>query len=345
MRIALVCALVAALCADAESNGRPPATSTINFQQGNSQHIVAGMTFGVLFSSDGGQTWTWICEAAFPYSGMFDPVFAYTQSGAVFATTFDGLKVMRDGCTFGSASVGSGDSNGSDYMSNVIAGSGSSVIATASSPTDSTIFTSNDDGQTFSAMAMPGLPDDYWQSFVIAPSSSQRIYLSGYRFIKTCDDNSTNMGSACTVNSSCMGSGSGSDMPKCTTVKQFLMFRSDDGGSDFIPISQANVTVSQSSAISVVGVDPMNPDAVYLHVNFEDGSAGDGVYKSVNAGGSGSADATAWTKILDTQIRSGSSCSCARTAGSSPRRRRAARRSRRVARRARVRRRATGPSW
>jgi hypothetical protein len=296
---ALVCGLVAAWCAVADSNGRPPATSTITFQQGNSQHIVAGMTFGVLFSSDGGQTWTWICEAAFPYSGMFDPVYVYTQSGAVFATTFDGLRVMRDGCTFGPVSVGS------DYMSNVIAGSGSAIIATASSPTDSTIFTSNDDGQTFTATAMPGLPDDYWQSFVIAPSNPQRIYLSGYRFVKICNDDSTNAGSACSVNSNCMGTGSGSAAPMCTTTKQFLMFRSDNAGSDFVPISQANVVLSQESAISVAGVDPTNADAVYIHVNFENGTGGDGVYKSSNAGGSGSADATAWTKILDTQDPNG----------------------------------------
>ena len=121
MRIALAAAFVAAMCAVADGNGRPPATSTINFQHGNSQNIVAGMTFGVLFSSDGGTTWTWICEAAFPYSGMFDPVYLYTSTGAIFATTFGGLKVMRDGCTFDPVAVGS------DYMSNVISGSGSDV--------------------------------------------------------------------------------------------------------------------------------------------------------------------------------------------------------------------------
>ncbi len=299
LRVALVCGFVAATCAIADGNGRPPATSTINFQHGNSQNIVAGMTFGVLFSTDGGATWTWICEAAFPYSGMFDPVYVYTHSGAVFATTFDGLRVMRDGCTFGPTSVGSA------YMSNVIAGSGSAIIATASSPTDSTIYTSNDDGQTWSQLAMPGMPDDYWQSFVIAPSNPQRIYLAGYRFVKTCNDNATNVGSACNVNSNCMGSGSGSAAPMCTTEKQFLMFRSDDAGSDFVPISQANVTVSQSSAIAVVGVDGSNADEVYIHVNYETGSGGDGVYKSTTAGGSNGSDATAWEKIFDTQDPNG----------------------------------------
>jgi MYXO-CTERM domain-containing protein len=94
-------------------------------------------------------------------------------------------------------------------------------------------------------------------------------------------------------------------MAKCTTVKVFLLMRSDDGGKTFAPLSQANVTLSQSSAIYVVGVDPTDANAVYLHVSFETGSGGDGVYKSMNGGGSGSADPTAWTKILDTNDPNG----------------------------------------
>jgi MYXO-CTERM domain-containing protein len=297
MRAVLACALLAALCSIAESNGRPPATSSINFEQGDSQHVVAGMTFGVLFSSDGGATWTWMCEATFPYSGMFDPVYAYKQSGTIFATTFSGLKAMRDGCTWNLTSAGS------DYMSNVIGGSGSALVATASAPMDSTIYASPDDGQTWAPHAMPGLPDDYWQSYVIAPSNPSRVYLAGYRFVKECDENSANQGSACNVNANCTASGSAT--AKCSTTKSFLLFRSDDGGSNFSPISQANLTLSQSSAISVAGVDPTNADAVYIHVNLETDAGGDGVYKSFDGGGSGSADGSAWTKILDTQDQTG----------------------------------------
>jgi len=133
------------------------------------------------------------------------------------------------------------------------------------------------------------------------PSNPDRIYLSGYRFLKVCNEYSTNAGSACTLDANCTGSGSGTMAPKCETTKFFLMFRSDDGGSTFTPISQANLVTSSSSAIDVVGVDPANPDIVYIKINFENGSIGDGVYKSTNGGGSGSADATAWSKILDRQ--------------------------------------------
>ena len=62
--------------------------------------ILAGMTFGAVVSHDGGATWHWMCEKAVLYGGLFDPDYAYSSSGAVFATTFDGSLVMRDGCTF-----------------------------------------------------------------------------------------------------------------------------------------------------------------------------------------------------------------------------------------------------
>src|SRR5262245_59018704 len=91
-------AVLAGLARDARANGRPAGTSTITFQRGLETTIVAGMTFGVLVSKDGGATWDWMCEDAVGYGGMYDPDYAVTSSGAVFATTFDGLKVMRDGC-------------------------------------------------------------------------------------------------------------------------------------------------------------------------------------------------------------------------------------------------------
>lgn len=100
MRIALAGLLVAALAQAASANGRDPYTSTINFQRGNDQHIIAGMTFGAVISEVGGATWHWMCERTIGYGGMYDPDYVYTSSGAIFATTFDGLKVMRDGCSF-----------------------------------------------------------------------------------------------------------------------------------------------------------------------------------------------------------------------------------------------------
>src|SRR5256885_15984698 len=91
----------------AEANGRPPATSTLHWQQGHDQNIVAGLTFGQVISHDNGLTWHWMCEAAIGYGGIYDPSYAYTSTGAIFATTFSGLVVNRDGCTFTATPPGS----------------------------------------------------------------------------------------------------------------------------------------------------------------------------------------------------------------------------------------------
>jgi hypothetical protein len=305
MRTLAMCVALA-WCAVANANGRPPATSTITFQEGNAQHIVAGMTFGVLLSSDGGHTWQWICEAAFPYSGIYDPMFLEAQSGALFATTFQGLKVMRDGCAFVPDPVGNGSCDGpkSDpcydkvFLSHVVAGSDNSIYATASSPYDSRIYRSTDDGHTFQVLSAPGATDEYWQSFAIAPSKPNRMYLSGYRFATECDAHSTNAGSACRLNANCTGSGTGSAMPKCTTVKVLSMFRSNDGGATWSPMPLASLLLSLTSAISIVGVDPADADRVYIHVSLESGSGGDALYKSANGGDE-------WTKIFGANDRSG----------------------------------------
>src|SRR6188472_1463879 len=106
MRIVLAGLLVAGLAATANANGRDPYTSTINFRHGNDQHIIAGMTFGAIVSKDGGATWQWLCERTIGYGGQYDPDYVYATSGAIFATTFDGLKVMRDGCTFNATPPG-----------------------------------------------------------------------------------------------------------------------------------------------------------------------------------------------------------------------------------------------
>src|SRR5687767_14662124 len=92
MRRLATLAVLAAMTAGASANGRPPQTMTLNFKRGNDLEIVAGLTFGALISHDGGATWLWMCEAAIGYGGVYDPDYELVPSGAVFATTFDGLR-------------------------------------------------------------------------------------------------------------------------------------------------------------------------------------------------------------------------------------------------------------
>jgi MYXO-CTERM domain-containing protein len=248
MRIALAGLLVLGLAASANANGRDPYTSTINFQRGNDQHIVAGMTFGVIMSKDGGATWQWMCERAVGYGGQYDPDYVYSASGAVFATTFDGLKVMRDGCSFNSTPPGM------TFVSKVEGAADGAIYYTAADTADAKIYKSTDDGVTFPVSANPGQPGDWWSSLAVAPSNAQRVYVTGYRL-------------------------AGQD------PKIHLLFTSTNGGTTFTPMTINGITpLSSNSTIEVVGISATNEQTLYVKVSFETGTSGDSIYKSTNAG-------------------------------------------------------------
>jgi hypothetical protein len=285
------------MAATAGANGRDPYTSSIHWKRGAEQNVVAGMTFGLVISHDGGATWQWMCEKAVGYGGMYDPDYEYTSSGAIFATTFDGLKVMRDGCSFASTPPGM------TFVSRVEQATDGTVYFAAADPNDAKIYKSTDDGVTFPTSASPGLPNDWWQSIEVAPSDPTVVYLTGYRLVMKCTPNSGNPGAACTTNTDCTSGG------MCEPQKEFLLFKSGNSGTTFTPMSQLGGTTSANSTIDIVGISPTNPQTLYVKVTLETGSVGDSIYRTMNGG-------TSWTKILSKSsnfglaflIRSDGSC-------------------------------------
>lgn len=251
-----------ALTSAAHANGRPPNTSTINFRQGNEQHIAAGLTFGVVFSHNGGTTWEWMCEKAVKYGGMYDPDYAYSQSGALFATTFEGLLVNRNGCTFDLTP------QNKKFFATVTFGPDHALYLAAAeaadpntgNPGDATIYRSNDDGATFPVSASPGMIGDWWNSLEVAPSDANRVYLSGFRL--------------------------------AAGTRTLLMFRSTDGGASYAPMTTSTFVASLNSPIDVVGIASTNPDMLYARVGQQNGTIGDAVYRSPDAG-------QTWTKIFE----------------------------------------------
>jgi hypothetical protein len=282
-RFVLAGLLVIAMAGVAGANGRPAATSTINFEQGAPQHIAAGMTFGFLRSDDGGTTWKWMCEKAIGYGGMYDPDYAYSPTGALFATTFDGLKVMRDGCTFDTAP------SGTTFVSAVEMGPMGDVFYAAADPADGKIYKSPDNGVTFPTSGAPGLNNDWWDSLMVAPNDKTRVYVTGYRFNKVCNAASANAGATCTMDVNC-GTNAGA---MCESVKQFLLFKSVDEGVNYTAMSIVGLTTSNNSAIDVVGINHTNAAELYIRVNLENGQLGDSIYKSIDSGAT-------WHKILTT---------------------------------------------
>jgi len=262
----LGCLGVAALASPVLANGRPPATSTINFRRGMESHIVAGMTFGVLWSKDGGATWQWMCEDALPYGGMYDPDYVYTAAGTLFATTFDGLKVNRDGCTF-APSVLSPALPELKFFSTIAQGSDGAIYAAAADPMDNRIYKSTDDGAAFPTSPAVGQLGDWWQTLEVAPSNANRLYLSGYRFVQN---------------------------PGGGATKVNLLFTSTNGGGSWTALPTGGLATMPNSTIEIVGISRTNADVVFAKVTLSDNAISDTVYRSDNGG-------QAWTPILTKQ--------------------------------------------
>lgn len=260
----LALALVLATAGLAHANGRAPNTSTINFRQGNEQDIIAGMTFGAVVSHDGGGTWHWFCEKAILYGGMYDPDYAYKSNGSIFATTFDGSLVNKDGCVFQPTTFGK------KFISSITQGpDGALYMAAADVPDgmgnlgDAKIYKSTDNGMTFNGGATAGQINDWYSSIEVAPTDAQRVYLSAYR----------------------LGTGG---------ARSFFIYKSVNGGTTFTPVSTTGIVASDDSTIDIVGIKKGAPDTLFIRVSLATGAIGDVIYRSDNGGGS-------WTKILEKQ--------------------------------------------
>ncbi|MBC7974578.1 MAG: hypothetical protein H7138_06290, partial [Myxococcales bacterium] len=263
--VALLALLVVAAAArGAAANGRPPATSSITFREGHENEIIAGLTFGLIFSRDNGQSWEWMCENAIGYTGIYDPRYAFSNTGALFATTFDGLKVVRDRCTFNPMP------SGVSFTSATATGpDGAFYFALAQTadaqkqlPADFKIYKSTDDGVTFPISAKPGRADDtnvWWETLMVAPSNAQRLYVTGYSYMAV--------------------------EPGGEAVRTQLLFRSDDGAVSWQAMSTTGLEpMTPDSVIQLVGITSDDPSHLYVRVKNIDAGEGEAIYVSTNAG-------------------------------------------------------------
>jgi hypothetical protein len=248
----------------ARANGRLPATSTISFQHGNDNHIAAGLTFGLLLSNDGGKTWKWMCEAAVGYGGMYDPAYAYTGAGSLFATTFNGLSVMRNGCTFDATTEGKAfvstntvGPDGAFYF-------GAAQVADAKNgiTQDFKIYRSTNDFTTAATgveVADAGDTNVWWQSIAVAPSDAKIVYLSGYRYIPK---------------------------PGGGTMRDHLLFRSNNAGAagSWTALNKTGLALMPNSVIHIAGIWNDDPTHLYARVEFIDNTTTDALYVSTNSG-------------------------------------------------------------
>lgn len=269
LALAAAAAALGALAGRADANGRLPATATITFRQGHESDIAVGLTFGLLVSHDGGKTWGWMCEAAVGYGGTYDPVYVYSPSGSLFATTFNGLSVMRNNCTFDATPEGKDfvsasalDPNGAFYY-----GAAQVTDTKNGLAQDFKIYKSANDLATLPTgvrAADAGDTNVWWQSIEVAPGNPQIVYLSGYRYIPN-------------------PNGAG-------TVRDHLLFRSDNGGTSWNPLAKTGLVLMPNSVIHIAGIWNNDATHLYARVEFIDNTTTDAIYVSVDSGAT-------WTEI------------------------------------------------
>lgn len=259
-----VAALVAALAwsavaavggGRAEANGRSPMSISVHLRTGSTTDLALWTTWGLLVQRDGSGGFRWMCENALKVGGAFDPDIVFRADGAMLATSFEGLLVNRDGCVFAETGLGV------KFVTQVAEGSDGALYAAVVDRLDSKIYKSTDGGKTFPISAEPGQNNDWWESLEVAPSNPQRVYLSGYR--------TENM------------------------VKTHLLFRSDNGGQSYVPLTIPQPVASLSSDLEIAAVSPSNPDLIYTRVTYAAGETiGDYFFRSEDAG-------QTWTRVLE----------------------------------------------
>ena len=249
----------------ASANGRPPASIHLHFRPGEQSEIILAATFGALFSNDDGATWRWMCETAIGYGGTYDPDYALSPTGRAFATTFDGLQVDQDACSFQLSTFGESFAsqvttapNGNILVAMSFQGDAAAVPPI---PPDFKLYRSTTDGTSFNAGVTVGTGGEWWQSLEVAPSDSNRVYLTGYRVI--------------------------SGQPK-----RLLLFRSNDGGQSYSPLAVTTFQTTNRSDLEIAAISKTDPNRLLLRVTWWQDTIGDAFYLSTNGG-------TSWTKVIE----------------------------------------------
>lgn len=261
--LALAVALAAAAAAPAHANGRFPTSTNVFTRPGDADDIYLALTFGMMLSHDDGGHFYWVCESNIGYGGDFDPKYAIAADGTIYATTYQGLRVSRDGgCSFETATEDQPDGPGKIGAIWVDAidldATGAVWVGTAENGVTNAVFRSTDAGHTFARMGLESTTA-WWKSVQVAPSDAQRVYVTGYQVAPS---------------------------------TEVFFYRSTNGGTDFTALSLTGVALGGNPLVLVEGVDPADPQIVYLRSVAAAGPTKDQIYRSIDGGES-------WTMVLE----------------------------------------------
>jgi len=283
-----VLAVATALCVTparpARGNGRFPTSVSVTFRPGDTGDLYLGTTFGLLVSHDDAH-FAWICEKNVGYEGTFDPKYRVAADGTIYATTFRGLRVSRDGgCSFQTATADL-PSTDPGYLDNVwvdaidVGPTGVVWVATAESARPNNIYRSTDGARHFTPTGNRSM-QIWWKSLAVAPSQPTRVFATGYQVTQVGDDG-------------------GSIGP---TVH---LRRTDDNGATWAHLPIASFELSTSPLILVDAVSPDDPDLVFVRSVRAVTPAGDKLYRSTDGGESFALVLTTTDTVRDVVVRDG----------------------------------------
>ena len=246
--LALAATLLAAPTALA--NGRFPGSRGVAAQ---GERWMVPVTFGMLVSNDGGDSFQWLCEDALGYAGTYDPDLLIDAAGNRWITAFDGVRVSRDdgcewtpvGAPFDGLFPGAmtADSQGRLWVASAQAG-----VANGIYRLDDTA------GTTFARLGLDS-EGALFTGVATAPSMSSRVFVSGFVI-------ATN----------------GQPEP--------LLFRTDDDGLTFNPLGVDAFDIGDQPSLEVRAVGKLDPDLVLVTVGRTPGNGGDQLFRSINGGDS-----------------------------------------------------------
>ena len=241
---ALLFALAAlGLASPARANGRFPASSQLALSPKDPSVLLVRATYGLLLSHDAGKTWSWICEPAVGYGNVEDPAMAFTSDGTLVAGLFEGLSIgSPDGCAWSFAPGGLSNKYVIDIaLDKVTPSQGVLIISNSVGQDDAgaplfltQLWQTADSGKTWAQAGVDLPPQFLGLTSDTAPSNAQRVYVSG-RYGPP-------------------------DYPGAIE-------RSDDRGATWQELA---IPGADSTHLPYIGgVDPTNPDIVYLRLDAD----------------------------------------------------------------------------
>jgi hypothetical protein len=184
--IVALCVLTGLLTAnEAAANGRFPRAQRLLEDPRDVHHLILAATYGLLVTNDHGASWRYVCEAAYGERELtVDALTAFSSDGALLAGIYSGVsRSERDACDFQRTL---GENNREAVPDFVLAPSapGRVLAIMVAIPPDaepySLLYRSDDDGRSWRPLG-GRLPEVMRAPLTIdvAPSDSQRIYVSG----------------------------------------------------------------------------------------------------------------------------------------------------------------------